>query len=105
MDYEAAFISLCLSMCVAEEYNDREKLKIHNSSMKKLRRLQDEIVESGETEILKKLLFHEDERVRLNAASACLGLFPREAEKVLKELVDRASDPSIAFSARMLLKK
>ena len=104
MDYKNEFIRLSLSLCGEQDYKDSIKLKNHNIAMKKMGKLKAEMLRSGETELLRELLFHNDERVQLNAASACLGLFPGEAGATLKRLMDSASDPTIAFSAEILLK-
>ena len=55
---------------------------------------------------LRQLLTHEDERVRLNAAAACLRrqLCYDEAVETLREIEARSTDGTLGLAAKMLLK-
>ena len=53
------------------DYTNKNKLKLHNLVSKKLFKLQNEMQQKVSKEILYMLLTHEDERVRVNAASLC----------------------------------
>ena len=62
------YIENCLKLCLQDDYIDRRKLRAHNRAMDTLAKLEAELTAHE----LRQLLTHEDERVRLNGAAACL---------------------------------
>ena len=56
-------------------------------------------------EILENLLCHEDDRVKINAASLCLemSVFVEKASLVLKNIIESSEDSTLCFSAKMIL--
>lgn len=104
-DYYSCFVELSLRQCTKNDYADKKKVRVHNEMSKKLLELQTEMSRSDCTEVLHKLLSHEDDRVRCNAASMCLqiGVLPEKAVLVLKKIADSSTDPTVQFSAKMLL--
>lgn len=104
-DYYNLFVKLCLQQCSKNDYADKAKVETHNAASKQLQQLQNEMKESDCTEVLCKLLSHEDERVRINAASLCLqmGLLIEKASCVLKDIMDSSDDAAMRFSAKIIL--
>ena len=82
------------------ELTEEERLRQENKI------LQAKIKETGNLEILNLLLSHEDDRVKINAASTCLqfNVYMNESIHVLNSIVANSDDETIRFSARMLLK-
>ena len=58
-------------------------------------------------DVLYLLLNHEDDRVKVNAASFCLQseILINQAVLTLKKIIDVSDDSTICFSAKMLLQK
>ena len=104
-DYYDLFIELSLQQCSKSDYANKEKVKIHNSADKKLRQLQEEKKHSLSEEMLCKLLRHEDDRVKVNVASFCLQseVLVEQAVLTLKKVVEASDDPTLCFTAKMLL--
>lgn len=104
-DYYNLFIQFCLQQCTKEGYADIQKVKTHNAASKALQQLQAEMQETDSKEILRKLLSHQDERVKINAASLCLQMhiLVEEAVRALQNIIDFSDDATIRFSAKMLL--
>ena len=105
-DYYNIFVELSLQQCTKSDYLDKAKVKIHNKASKKIQELQVEIKETDNAEVLNLLLSHEDDRVKMNAASMCLQLnvYLNEAIQVLDSIIAYSDDSTMRFSAKMLLK-
>ena len=103
--YYQRFIDLCLQQCKKDDYADKEKVKAHNSAVNKLYKLQMKMKETDCEEILKMLLSHEDDRVKISSAAMCLQerILVDTATLTLKEIVNASRDSILAFSAEMLL--
>lgn len=104
-DYYNLFIELSLKQCTKNDYANKLKVKAHNEASKKLRQLQDEMKQNDSEEILRMLLNHKDNRVKINAAFLCLqmNVLVDQAVLVLKKIIDVSDDSTICFSAKMLL--
>ena len=104
-DYYSLFAELSLQQCTKEDYADKTKVMAGNAAHKKLKQLQDEMKQIDSTEVLLALLSHEDDRVKLNAASFCLqtDILVRQSVSVLKKIIKKSDDPTIAFSAKTVL--
>lgn len=100
-----SFVELSLQQCLKNDYADSEKIRRHNAASKKLLALQEEMKKNADEEALYALLGHEDDRVKLNAASFCLqlGLLTEPSVLALKKVADDSGDSVIRFSAKMLL--
>ena len=103
--YFDLFVRLSLQQCNKNEYGETEKIEQHNLATKKLRCLQAVMKSKQLTDVLSRLLSHGDDRVRINAASFCIELcvFTSRAENVLKDIIKNNDDPTMRFSAKMLL--
>lgn len=106
-DYYNLFVALALQQCKKEDYADKSKVKANNAAMTKQRKLRSEIQRNGKEEVLSTLLNHEDDRVQLSAAAACLDLnvYVEQAILTLKRISKASNDPTFRFSAKMLLKQ
>lgn len=104
-DYYNSFVNLSLQQGSKNDYSDKAKLKMHNAASKQLQQLQNIMKESDCTEVLCKLLSHEDERVRINAASLCLqmGVLIEKTNCVLRNIMDSSDDATMRFSAKIIL--
>lgn len=104
-DYYNLFVELSLKQCTKNDYANKLKVKAHNEASKKLRLLQSEMKQNDSEEILYMLLNHEDDRVKVNAASCCLQMdvLIEQAVFTLKKIIDVSQDSTICFSAKMLL--
>lgn len=104
-DYYSLFVKLSLQQCTNDDYKDKLKVKRHNDASKKLRKLQEEMKQNNCIEVLSKLLYYDDYRVKVNAASLCLDMnvFVNKAINTLKTIVDKCDDSTICFSAKVLL--
>lgn len=100
-----SFVELSLQQCLKNDYADSEKIRRHNAASKKLLALQEEMKKNADEEVLYALLGHEDDRIKLNAASFCLqlGLLTEPSILALKKVADDSGDSVIRFSAKMLL--
>ena len=96
------YIENCLKLCFQDDYIDRRKLRAHNRAMDTLEKLEAELT----VHELRALLTHEDERVRLSAAAACLRrqLCYDEAVETLREIEAHSTDGTLGLAAKMLLK-
>ncbi|MBQ7761528.1 MAG: DUF2019 domain-containing protein [Clostridia bacterium] len=106
-DYYNLFVELSLQQCTKNDYANKLKVKKHNEASKKLNKLQNEMNQNPSEDILYMLLNHEDDRVKVNAASFCLQMeiLVKQAIFVLKRIIDISDDSTICFSAKMLLQK
>lgn len=106
-DYYQLFIDLCLQQCTKDDFADPQKIKAHNLAINKLYKLQSEMKKTDCKGILKMLLSHEDDRVRINSAAMCLqeSILVDDAILTLRQVVDASNDSILSFSAEMLLKK
>ena len=100
-----SFVELSLQQCLKNDYADSEKIRRHNAASKKLLALQEEMKKNADEKVLYALLTHEDNRVKINAASCCLqlGLLTEPSVLALKKVADDSGDSVIRFSAKMLL--
>ena len=106
-DYYILFVELSLQQCTKNDYANKLKVKKHNAASKKLNKLQDEMKQNVSEDILYVLLNHEDDRVKVNAASFCLQseILVEQSVLTLKKIIDVSDDSTICFSAKMLLQK
>ena len=106
-DYYDLFVKLSLQQCTENDYADKAKVRRHNAAFKKLYKLQDETKRNMSEEALLILLNHEDDRVKVNAASFCLqwGILVGQSVQTLKKAADTSGDRTIRLSAEMLLQK
>ena len=106
-DYCNLFVELSLQGCTKNDYANKLKVKKHNAASQKLKKLQNEMKENVSEDILYVLLNHEDDRVKINAASFCLQseILMDQAVLTLKNLIEVSDDSTICFSAKMLLQK
>ena len=104
-DYYNSFVELSLQQCAKNDYANKEKVRKHNVASKKILALQEEMKKNADEEVLYALLGHEDDRVKINAASFCLllGLLIEPSVLTLKKLANDSDDSTICFSAKMLL--
>ena len=106
-EYYNLFVKLSLQQCTKNDYTNKLRVKKHNESAKKLKKLCDEMMQNISEDILYALLNHEDDRVKINASSLCLqtGILIDQAILILKKIIAESDDSTICFSAKMLLKK
>lgn len=106
-DDAALFVELSLQQCKQDDYGNRAKVRKHNAAWKKLLKLEEKMRQNGDEDTLHRLLEHEDERVKANAAAFCLQsrILVDKSVAILKELRDTSNDWTVAFSAKMLLRK
>ena len=104
-DYYNLFIELSLRQCTKNDYRNKLKVKTHNAASKELKQLQTEMKRNDCEEILYMLLYHKDDRVKVNAATLCLqmNILVEQVVLVLKNIIELSDDPTICFSAKMLL--
>ena len=105
-DYYSLFVELSLQTCAKDDYANKLRVKEHNTAMKKLNKLQGEMKQNVNEEIWCALLDHEDDRVKVNAASFCLQskILVEQAVVVLEKVIDVSDDSTICLSAEMLLR-
>lgn len=104
-DYYNLFVDLCLKRCLTDDYEDKSKVRQHNRAMNKLLKLQTEMEEIGCSEILDKLLLHDDDRVRLSAGTFGVD-FASHREKsiiVINDVAKNSKDKMLSFDAYMVL--
>ena len=103
MDVQQEFVQLCLQTMGKEDYGDRQKRLRHNRAVTKLEKLKKQLGREDAA----KLLDHGDPRVRIYTASACLeqGFLKKEAAAALRLAAKTEKDPTLKFSASMLLKQ
>ena len=106
-EYYDLFVKLSLQQCTKDDYADKIKVKSHNVASDKLIELQNEMSQDNNEELLFMLLNHEDDRVKVNAASFCLQfeILVEQAILTLKKVIDDSDDSTICFSAKMLLQR
>ena len=108
-DYAKLYIQLCsLILNNTADYGDKRKVKIHNSAMKKLNAVCDELKANipYATELLSVLLENENEQVKLTSASHCLklGICCDTAKNVLIDIQRHSNNKVRVFDAEMILK-
>ncbi|MBR2454648.1 MAG: hypothetical protein IKB36_01195 [Clostridia bacterium] len=104
-DYYTLFVDLCLKRCLTDDYGDKSKVRQHNRSMNKLLKLQKEMEEKDCSEILDKLLIHDDDRVKLSAGTFAVD-FPSHREKsiiAINDVAKKSKDKMLSFDAYMVL--
>ena len=103
-DYYSLFVELSLKQCTINDYANKSKVKEHNKASKKLKLLQLEMAQNCSKEILHMLLSHDDDRVKINAATLCLQMdaLPEQSMLVLKNIIDFSPDSTMRFAAKML---
>ena len=106
-DYYNSFAELSLQQCVENDYANKRKVKKHNAACKKLNELQEKMKQNVGEDTLYMLLNHEDDRVKINAASFCLQSQILAAQSVLtlEKIMNTSDDATIRLSAKMLLQK
>ncbi len=106
-NYYNLFVELSLQQCAESDYADKAKVRRHNAAYKKLYKLQDEMKRNMSEDEWLMLLNHEDDRVKVNAASFCLqcGVLGGQCVQTLKNVAEASGDSIIRLSAEMLLKK
>ena len=106
-EYYNLFVELSLQQCTKNDYGNKLKVKKHNAAYKKLNKLQDEMMKNIGDDALHALLNHEDDRVKVNAASFCLNseVLVEQSIHTLEKIIAGSDDPTICFSAKMLLQK
>ena len=106
-DYYDLFVELSLQQCTKSDYANKLKVQKHNAASKKLNKLQDEMMQNISNDTLCALLNHEDDRVKVNAASFCLKseVLVEQSILTLKKIIADSNDSTICFSAKMLLQK
>ena len=99
------FLKLSLQQCTQNDYMDKAKVKKHNTASKKIHKLMDEMEPITCENIMYILLNHEDDRVKVNAASLCLksGVFVDQSVLALNKIINVSNDPTLRFSAKLLL--
>ncbi len=105
-DYYNTYIKLCLQLSLKDDYADRKNVKKHNAAMDKLMKLEEEMTGFDSSDIMLRLMHHEDDRVRIGASSFCLkqDILTDEAINVLTDVIKTSSDPTLRFDAEMVLK-
>ena len=106
-DYYNLIVELSVQQCfLKEDYADKKKLRQHDKAVIKIIKLRNEMKQCDCDEILRKLLSHEDDRVRYSAGGICLynDVLINEAEAVLKKLMESSSYPLLRFHAELSLK-
>lgn len=96
------YVGNCLKLCLQDDYGNRKKLRAHNKAMDNLAKLEAEMTPSD----FLRLLVHEDERVRLNAAAACVRrkLCYDEAVATPEEVEAHSPDGTLSLAAKMVLR-
>lgn len=106
-DYYNSFVKLSLQQCVENDYANKRKVKKHNAACKKLNELQEKMKQNVGEDTLYMLLNHEDDRVKINAASLCLQsqILATQSVLTLEKIMNTSDDATIRFLAKMLLQK
>lgn len=99
------FVDLSLQQCTQTDYVDKFKVNTHNTACKKLKQLESEMKQTNSGDVLRLLLDHNDDRVKINAASFCLNMnvFVDKAFITLRRIIENSPDKTVCFSAKMLL--
>lgn len=106
-DYYKLFVELSLQQCTKNDYANKLMVKKHNAASKRLDKLQDEMKQNVSEDILCALLNHEDDRVKVNAASfgGQSGILVEQSAFTLKEIISTSDGSATRFSAEMPLQK
>lgn len=99
-------MELCLQTMCKEDYGDKQKRQRHNRAVSRLETLKKQRSCQDAPQLL-EMLNHEDSRIRIYAASACmeLDILPKETVDVLRAVIVNEKDTTLKFSASMLLKQ
>ena len=106
-DYYQSFVGLCLQMYRWKEINDDEKFKKHNLAVQRLEKLKKEMSEVDCSEVMERLLAHDDDRVKMSAAYFCIkqGYHTDKARQIVTEIFnDKSKDPVVRIDAMILIK-
>lgn len=102
IEYKTQYLLYCkdLNYCFT-----KKDVKRHNSAMKELGKLFQQLKSEIDRSFLLELLQNEDAQTRSLVAAHCLGLdiYVSEAKKVLSALAKNKTDPFLAFEARAVL--
>ena len=106
-DYYNIIVELCGKLCYKDDYGCKEKVRAHNRAMTKLFKLDKELNTPEGSEILMKLLYHENDHVILSAAMLCLKLkiHPKETLERMIYVKDNSKDSIVAFEAEMMIRE
>lgn len=104
-DYDL-FVDLCKRQNLKDDYANSFKGISHNLAMKKLKSLQKKIEKNKDFILLENLMHHDDDRVRLNAASFALelGVNLKLSRFILEDIKKNSKDVTVSFSAEQLIK-
>lgn len=106
-DYYNLFVQLSLQQCTKNDYCDKQKVKAHNIASKNMQMLQDKMKQIDCIDLLNALLCHDDDRVKINAASLCvqMPILIETASLTLKNIIRTSNDSTISFAAKMIMKQ
>lgn len=106
-DYYDLFVELSLQQCTKNDYANKLKVTKHNEVTEKLNKMQAEMMQNISDDTLCALLNHEDDRVKVNAASFCLrsNVLVEKSILTLEKIIADSDDSTIRFSAEMLLQE
>ena len=104
-DYYNLFVQFSLQQCLQNDYADKQKVRVHNIASKKIQKLQKEMSQIDCLDIVNLLLCHNDDRVKINAASLCvqMRILVETASITLKNIISLSNDPTISLAAKMIL--
>ncbi len=105
-DFYNLIIELSQKTCFKDDYESKKKVREHNRAMTKLYNLKNEMNTSECSQILLKLLEHEDDRVVLNAAMLCVELKfnLKETKRKLEWVLNESDDSILSLNAEQLLR-
>ena len=100
-------MELSLQQCTKNDYANKLKVTKHNEVTEKLNKMQAEMMQNISDDTLCALLNHEDDRVKVNAASFCLrsNVLVEKSILTLEKIIADSDDSTIRFSAEMLLQE
>lgn len=102
IDYKNEYLKLCEDINVGFT---KEDIARHNIAMGKLEKILCKVKEEKDKRFLLDLLESDKEKVRGLIASHCLrlGVYTKEAKKVLRKITISKSDPILSFNAQATL--
>ncbi len=106
-DYYSIFVDYSLHLCNENDYDNKNKVRQHNVFAKKLNTIKTEMKSIDCTGVIYQLLFHEDERVVINAVDLCyrIGVLPELASAIAEKLYESSEDKTIKFAAKIMIDK
>ena len=106
-DYCSLFVELSLQQCTKNDYANKLKVEKHNAASEKLKKLQDEMKQNVSEDILYVLLNHEDDRVKVNAASFCLQseILVEQSVLTLEKIIDVSDEDAFCYARKMAQKE